>query len=249
MGKVISVMNFKGGTGKTTSVINIGTSLALKGHRTLLIDLDAQSNLSEGLNVFDPEKTLYTAFKEKTEPTPYPLKENLYIIPSNLDSVSFDFDIQRQDYKEKVFYNMLSNIIEDFDYILLDLPPSLNSITTNALVISDKIIIPLDPEFFAYRGLDKMLDIIKLVKKNSNPNLDILGVLITKYLPNRNLSSEIFTAVRDHFEGKLFKTYIRSNIKLGESQANGVSIFDLDASCNGAIDYNNLTDEILELIK
>lgn len=245
MGTVISIMNYKGGTGKTTSTINIGASLALKGFKTLLIDLDPQSNLSEGLNQFDNDDTLYSAFKNNTQPKQIEISKNLYLIASNLDSVTFDFDLARQDYKEKILQNLLGDILLQYDFILLDLAPTLNTVTVNALVISDKIIIPMEAEFFAYRGLDRILDIIKKVRKNSNADIDILGVLITKYLPNRNLSNEIFEAVKTHFEGNLFDTYIRSNIKLSEAQANGVSIFQHDNDSNGAQDYNNLTLEIL----
>lgn len=245
MKNVIAIMNYKGGTGKTTSAINIGSSLAAKGYKTLLIDLDPQSNLSEGLNVFDSEHTMYSAFKNNKEPTQIEITKNLFLIASNLDSVAFDFDLARQDYKEKILENMLSNIISSYDFVILDLAPTLNTVTVNALVISDKIIIPMEAEFFAYRGLDRILDIVKKVRQNSNANLDILGVLITKYLPNRNLSNNIFDAVKQHFEGKIFETYIRSNIKLSEAQANGVSIFEYDNLSNGAVDYSKLTDEII----
>lgn len=245
MGQVIAIMNYKGGTGKTTSAINIGASLASKGYKTLLIDLDPQSNLSEGLNQFDSEHTMYSAFKSNTLPLEVEISKNLYLIASNLDSIGFDFDLARQDYKEKILQNMLNEVVSKYDYVILDLAPTLNTVTVNALVISNKIIIPMEAEFFAYRGLDRILEIVKKVRKNSNPNLDILGVLITKYLPNRNLSNEIFDAVKTHFEGKIFDTYIRSNIKLSEAQANGTSIFEYDNLSNGAIDYNNLTDEIL----
>lgn len=245
MAKVLSIMNYKGGTGKTTTVINVGACLAQKGYKTLLVDLDPQSNLSEGLNQFDVPNTLYYAFKTNSEPQQIEVSKNLYLIASNLESVGFDFDLARQDYKEKVLDNMLSDVIEKYDYVLLDLPPTLNTMVVNSLVISNKIIIPMEAEFFAYRGLDRIMDIVKKVKKNSNSNLDLLGVMITKYLPNRNLSTEILDAVKTHFEGKLFETKIRSNIKLSEAQANGKSIFEYDNLSNGAVDYGMLTEEII----
>ena len=157
MAKVLSIMNYKGGTGKTTTVINVGACLAQKGYKTLLIDLDPQSNLSEGLNQFDIPNTLYSAFKTNSEPQQIEISTNLYLIASNLESVGFNFDLARQDYKEKILDNMLSDVIKKYDYVLLDLPPTLNTMVVNSLVISNKIIIPMEVEFFVYRGLDRIM--------------------------------------------------------------------------------------------
>lgn len=246
MSNVISFINFKGGTGKTTSVINLGAFLAIQGYKTLLVDLDPQSNLSEGLGVYDAEHTIYAAFQNKRKPVVTTIGENLSLIPSNLDCVGFDFDLGRQDYKERILQNMLKDTLTQYDFVLLDLPPTLNSVVLNALVISDYVVVPLEAEFFAYRGLDRIIDIVKKVKENSSPNIQLLGVLVTHYLPNRNLSDSITQAVKDHFDNRVFETKIRKTIKLSEAQAEGKSIFEYDATCNGAIDYAELGKELLE---
>lgn len=245
MTKVISFINHKGGTGKTTSVINIGSALAKKGYKTLLVDLDSQANLSEGLGVFDAEQTLYTTFKNKSVIPEHFIAENLYLCPSNLDLVGFEFDVARQDYKESVLKKLLSKVIEKYDYVLFDLPPTLSTLVFNALVISKYVCIPMQVEFFAYRGLDRIMEVIKTVKENSNPDIELLGVFLTQFNNSRTITNMIKDAVNNNFEGKLFKTKIRVNVKLVEAQAQGESIFDYDESSAGAKDYEDLTNEIL----
>lgn len=249
MAHIISFINHKGGTGKTTSVINVGSCLALKGFKTLLIDLDSQANLSEGLGIFDAEKTLYTSFVNKSAIQEIKISDNLYLVPSNLDLVSFEFDLARQDYKESIIKKLLKNIIEKYDFVLIDLPPTLNTIVLNSLVMSNYICIPMQVEFFAYRGLDRIMDIVKKVKENSNPNIDLLGVFITQYNNSRSISNAIKEAVNDSFEGKLFNTTIRVNVKLVESQAQGKNIFEYDSNSAGAQDYEELTRELLTKFK
>lgn len=248
MSKVISFINYKGGTGKTTSVINIGANLANQGKKVLLIDLDPQANLSEGLGVYDSNNTMYYYYKNKISATAQNVKENLDIIPSNLDLVGFDFDLPAEFLREKVVDNLVKDLLPNYEYVLIDLPPTLNTVVINALVISDYICIPMEAEFFAFRGLDRIMDIAKKIKSTFKPNLNLLGVFVTKFNPTRSLSKHILDAVNDNFDNKLLNTKIRINVKLSEAQTEGKDIYSYDPESNGAKDYEALTLEILELI-
>lgn len=204
--------------------------------------------MTEGLGFYDAPETLYTSFQKKGKIPVVEYSNNLFLIPSNLDSVGLDFDLARQDYKEKILCNMLGSTIEDYDFVFLDLPPTLNTVVLNALVMSDFVTIPLEAEYFAFRGLDRIMDIVKKVKQNSKPNIDLLGVFITKYNSNRNLSKSILEAVEKHFDNKLFETKIRMDVKLSEAQTEGVSIFEYAPKSNAANDYEQLTNEFLNKI-
>ena len=235
MTKVISIINHKGGVGKTTTTANLGGALTQKGYRVLLVDLDGQANLTMSLGLSsDLDETIYS----------YKNKEGLEIVPSCLDLSAIETELMNEPVRELILKSLLENIRDRYDYILIDCPPSLSLLSLNALTASDGIIIPVQAHYLAMRGMDKLVNIINKVKSRINPSLSIYGILITMYDGRTNLNKSISEIVEETFHGKVFTTYIRNNISLAEAQANGKDIFHYDSKCNGAIDYMNLCNEL-----
>lgn len=245
--KVISIANHKGGVGKTTSTASIGAALALLGKKILLIDLDAQQNLSFTLTKNeDPEKSIYDSLVND-EPLPtLPVAKNLDLVPASLELARAEIDMATRIAREGILKSHLENLKEDYDFILIDCPPSLGIVTTNALVASDELYIPLTAEALPLKGLKMLDDVIKEIRKRVNPNLQLGGIFFTRY-NNRNLNKEIVNVVRDRYGDKVLNTVIRENISLAEMPMTGASIFEYASRSNGARDYMNLTQEILKI--
>ncbi|MBA7488181.1 MAG: ParA family protein [Prevotella sp.] len=245
MTKIISIINHKGGVGKTTTTANLGGALTQKGYRVLLVDLDGQANLtmSLGLNS-DLNETIYSSMKSGKDFPVYKNKEGLEIVPSCLDLSAIESELINEPGRELILKSLLANIRERYDYILIDCPPSLSLLSLNALTASDGIIIPMQAQYLAMRGMDKLVNIINKVKSRINPSLSIYGILITMYDGRTNLNKSISEVVEETFHGKVFSSYIRNNISLAEAQANGKDIFHYDSKCNGAADYMNLCNEL-----
>ena len=245
MTKIISIINHKGGVGKTTTTANLGGALTQKGYRVLLVDLDGQANLtmSLGLNS-DLNETIYSSMKSGKDFPVYKNKEGLEIVPSCLDLSAIESELINEPGRELILKSLLANIRERYDYILIDCPPSLSLLSLNALTASDGIIIPMQAQYLAMRGMDKLVNIINKVKSRINPSLSIYGILITMYDGRTNLNKSISEVVEETFHGKVFSSYIRNNISLAEAQANGKDIFHYDIKCNGAADYMNLCNEL-----
>ena len=245
---VISISNHKGGVGKTTSVVNLGAGLALKGKKVLLIDTDPQANLSQSLGIEDAEKSIYNALKKEIPLPIHEIDENLFLVPSNLDLAVAEVELSSQISRETILRKILEGVKEDFDYIIIDCPPSLGLITINAFAASDKVIIPLQAEYLAMRGLDKLTDFMTIVQQNVNPGLALGGVFITQYDSRKVLNRDISQSVKEAFgEDKFFKTIIRENISLAEAPASNQSIFKYAPKSNGAMDYSDLVTEILNM--
>lgn len=245
MTKVISIINHKGGVGKTTTTANLGGALTQKGYRVLLVDLDGQANLTMSLGLSsDLNETIYSSMKSGKSFPVYKNKEGLEIVPSCLDLSAIETELMNEPVRELILKSLLENIRDRYDYILIDCPPSLSLLSLNALTASDGIIIPVQPQYLAMRGMDKLVNIINKVKSRINPSLSIYGILITMYDGRTNLNKSISEIVEETFHGKVFTTYIRNNINLAEAQANGKDIFHYDSKCNGAIDYMNLCNEL-----
>lgn len=245
MTKIISIINHKGGVGKTTTTANLGGALTQKGYRVLLVDLDGQANLtmSLGLNS-DLNETIYSSMKSGKDFPVYKNKGGLEIVPSCLDLSAIESELINEPGRELILKSLLANIRERYDYILIDCPPSLSLLSLNALTASDGIIIPMQAQYLAMRGMDKLVNIINKVKSRINPSLSIYGILITMYDGRTNLNKSISEVVEETFHGKVFSSYIRNNISLAEAQANGKDIFHYDSKCNGAADYMNLCNEL-----
>lgn len=243
----IAISNHKGGVGKTTSTVNIGAGLALLKKKVLLIDLDAQANLSQCFGIKDPEKTVYGSLRGDYPLTPYEVNENLDVVPSCLDLAGIELEIGSKIGREKILSKLLAPIEKNYDFILFDCPPSLGLIIVNAFSAADKVYIPLQAQFLALHGLDKLMEIMGMVKEDLNSKLEIEGVFITQYDKRKVLNRDISESVKEYFKDKVFKTIIRDNVSLAEAPASSQDIFSYAPHSIGALDYNNLVKEIIKL--
>ncbi|MDB5262426.1 MAG: hypothetical protein JWQ14_1707 [Adhaeribacter sp.] len=244
--KIVSVINQKGGTGKTTTTINLGSALSKAGKKILLIDLDPQANLSYSLGVEEPEGTLADVFTDNKK-----LKEiikqqgNLSIAPGSNELVDIEISLVNQPEREKFLKNILAEV-KGYDYILIDCPPSLSLLTVNALVASDEVVIPLQMEVLTLQGLGQILNTVKQVRTAFNPKLNVKGIVVVMYDKRRKLSSEIQEYLEQNVAEKIFKTRIRLNVKLAEAPSFGKSVLDYDPGSYGAQDYKALAAEFLK---
>jgi len=250
MGKIIAICNQKGGTGKTTSAINIATYLALAGKRVLTMDLDPQANATSGLgiNKHNIKKSTYHVLLEELDineilqPTAV---ANLSLAPSNLDLTGAEVELVGTLGREYRLKKALDKVRENFDFVIIDSPPSLGLLTINALCASDSLIIPVQCEFYALEGLTQLVNTIRLVKDNLNPNLAIEGVVLTMADYRTNLTKEVIQEARNYFKEKVYNTVIPRNIRLTEAPSFGKPIALYDKESIGAQKYEELSKEIL----
>lgn len=250
MGKIISIANQKGGVGKTTTATNLSASLAVREYKVLLIDADPQANATSGLGV-NPETVEQSAYecflgqvpaKDCIVETEMP---NLWLLPTRIDLVGAEIDLVNEKQREFYIQKALEPVKNDYDFIIIDCSPSLGLITINALTASDSVIIPIQSEYFALEGLGKLLNTVRIVQTRLNPKLSIEGLLITMYDSRLRLARQVVDDVRSHFKQMVFDTLIFRNTKLAEAPSYGRSIIMHDATCQGAINYLNLANEIL----
>lgn len=245
MTKIIAISNHKGGVGKTTSTVNIGAGVALKGKKVLLIDLDPQANLTQCLGLIEPDKTIYGALRGEYDLPVIEVNNNLFLTPSTLDLASIEIELSTKIAREVILKKMIEKIAGGFDYIFIDCPPSLGLITVNAFAAANEIFIPLQAQFLALHGLDKLTDVIALVRENLNTDLKVGGVFITQYDSRKILNRDIAESVSKYFDGNIFKTVIRDNVALAEAPIHGQDIFRYDPKSNGAKDYESLINEFI----
>jgi len=236
--KVISVLNHKGGVGKTTTAINLGGALRQKGYKVLLIDLDGQANLTESLG-----------FSAELPQTIYEHKDGLSVVPSCLDLSAVETELINEAGRELILAHLIKGQKEKFDYILIDCPPSLSLLTLNALTASDRLIIPVQAQFLAMRGMAKLMQVVHKVQQRLNSDLSIAGVLITQYDGRKNLNKSVSELVQETFQGKVFSTHIRNAIALAEAPTQGQDIFHYAPKSAGAEDYEGVCNELLTEIK
>ncbi len=254
MAKIISLINQKGGVGKTTSAINLATYLASAGKFVLLVDLDPQGNASSGLgiDIRMPKKSLYHSMILGEHPSKIILKTETMghdIIPSSQDLAGAGIEMVHLDNREFRLYNVLREIRTNYDYIIIDSPPSLGLLTINGLVASDEVIIPVQTEYFALEGLSQLLNTINLVKENLQPELKIMGALLTMYDKRNRLARQVVKEIQDHFPGHVFDSIIPRSVRLAEAPGFGKTILGFDSLSKGARAYKNLAREIIEMDK
>lgn len=250
MGKIISVANQKGGVGKTTTTVNLSTILAKKGKKVLLIDTDPQGNATSGLGVSkDVELSVYdiligdTEFDETLQETAI---KNLKVCPSNISLAGAEVQLVSIMSREQRLKTKLDKIKDQYDYILIDCPPSLGLVTLNAFTASDSVLIPVQCEYFALEGLGQLLNTVNLVKKHLNKNLEIEGALLTMYDARTNLSNQVVKEVKKYFEDKVYKTVIPRNVRLSEAPSYGMPITVYDPRSKGAKAYEKFAKELLK---
>ena len=257
MGKIISLVNQKGGVGKTTTSINLSASLAECGKKVLLVDLDPQGNATTGVgfNKGDIESSMYDVFNGTKEAKEVILKtdyHNLYLLPSTLQLAGIDIELMEKGREDPSFqrsYQLKDKLLpikEYYDYIIVDCPPSLGLITTNALAASDSVIIPVQCEFFALEGITQLLNAIMLTQKKLNPNLRLEGVLLTMFDSKTNLGIEVIEEIRSYFKEKVYSTIVPRLIKLAEAPSHGKPIIVYDPKSKGSQAYLNLAKEVIE---
>lgn len=255
MAKVISFANQKGGVGKTTSAVNVAASLGLLGHKVLMLDIDPQGNTTSGLG-FKKKSLKHTvkdvltgavSAKDAVLETEF---ENLWLIPTNIALTGADIELfdEYEDDSPYCLKKALECIQEDFDYVIIDCPPSLSLLTVNAFTASDGIVVPMQCEFYALEGLSQLILSIKGIKQRHNPDLNITGILITMYNARLLLSMQVMSELRKHYSDKLFSTNISRNVKLTEAPGYGKPVYYHDKNAKGTKEYLEVAKELAERI-
>ena len=251
MSRIIAVANQKGGVGKTTTAINLSACLAEKNKKVLTLDMDPQGNTTSGLGVDknQAENTVYELILDESELSEciYPsVMENLSVIPSNINLSGAEIELIGFENKEYLLKSKLDMIRSDYDYIIIDCPPSLNLLTINAMAAADSVIVPIQCEYYALEGLSQLIHTIDLVQQRLNPNLLIEGVVFTMYDVRTNLSNQVVENVRNNLDAKIYDTLIPRNIRLAEAPSYGLPINLYDSKSAGAESYRLLAKEVID---
>lgn len=247
MGKIIAVVNQKGGVGKTTTAVNLTAALHELGVRVLLCDFDPQANATSGMGV-DKRKIKASAYDVTINGTP--LADAIVrtpfgdVLPSSADLAGATVELIGETHRERVLEKALFRVKEDYDLIFIDCPPSLELLTLNGLCAADGILVPVQCEYFALEGLSDLMSTLRMVKKRMNPRLEIFGVALTMFDGRTNFSTQVAQEVRKHFPGKVFTTVIPRNIRLAEAPSHGVPVTAYDRTSRGAIAYRAMAEEV-----
>ena len=251
MGRIIAVANQKGGVGKTTTSINLAASLAIKGKKVLLIDTDPQGNATSGFGIEknEIENTIYELILEECSIQDCIIKDvlpNISIIPSNVNLAAAEIELIGVEKKEFILKSAVDYVIDQYDYVIIDCPPSLNMLTINSMTTANSVLVPIQCEYYALEGLSQLIHTINLVKARLNPNLEMEGVVFTMYDARTNLSMQVVENVKNNLNQYIFKTLIPRNIRLAEAPSYGMPICKYDSKSAGAEAYMNLAEELIK---
>ncbi len=249
--KIIAIANQKGGVGKTTTNVNLGACLAEQGKKILTIDIDPQGNTTSGFGIEkgEVEYSIYDVIinnidiQDAIVNTSIP---NLDIVISNIELAGAEIEMVSMLSRETILKRSITPIVAKYDYIFIDCPPSLGLITINALTAAHRVLVPIQCEYYALEGLSQLLNTISLVKQHLNPDLDVEGVVLTMFDARTNLSIQVVEEVKKYFKGKVYRTIIPRNVKLGEAPSHGLPIIKYDPKCVGALAYTELAQEFIE---
>lgn len=250
MATILCIANQKGGVGKTTTAVNLSAALAVSEKRTLLVDCDPQANATTGVGLDKSKltKTLYHGMIGDVEAAGIIVDsqiESLKVMPSRVELIGFDVEMMDRPYREQALRRLLAPVVRDFDYILIDCPPSLSLLTVNAMTAADALLIPLQCEFYALEGLSQLVQTVQRIRSGLNPGLKIAGILLTMFDRRTNLSHQVAEDAGNHFKELVFKTTIPRNVRLGEAPSFGQPILLYDAMSTGAVSYFSLAREIM----
>ena len=250
MGKIIAIANQKGGVGKTTTSINLSAALAEKGKKVLVIDTDPQGNSTSGFGIDknDLENTIYELILEECSIQDCIIKDaipNVSVIPSNVNLAAAEIELIGVEKKEFILKNAMDYVVDDYDYIIIDCPPSLNVLTINSMTTANSVLVPIQCEYYALEGLSQLIYTVNLVKERLNPGLEMEGVIFTMYDSRTNLSMQVVENVKNNLNQYIFKTMIPRNIRLAEAPSYGMPIISYDARSAGAESYMNLAEELI----
>ena len=250
MGKTVSIFNQKGGVGKTTTCVNFAAALGLKGKKTLLVDLDPQGNTTSGVGIdkTEIEQSTYDILINDVSAKDILIKtdfKNLSVLPANMNLAGAELELAEEENRFKALKKALAPLVMEYDYIIIDCPPSLGLLSLNALTASDTLIVPLQCEYYALEGLSDLLSTVRIVKRSLNPALELEGVLLTMFDGRTNLAMQVAEEVKHYFPGKVFATVIPRNVRLSEAPSHGKPINAYDRTSRGAEAYQALAKEFL----